>query len=188
MEDLTGLLAPEQIYYCEGRNGTNDERGIDALCYNKIFETTKSEILFVSSGGNTELDGYSEIALKVLSKAFESLQIFVLKDRDDENRDKWLKLNPAKRRMLKRRELENYLYDWEIISKVDSSADKNEYDKFVKDIINDELRDSSIKFRNAVTPSLKHVELCQYKQKLAEAITPETNVYQELEKIISGQE
>jgi len=188
LEDLTGLLAPEQIYYCEGRNDTDDERGIDAICYNKIFEITKPEILFVSSGGNTEPDGYSEIALKVLAKAFDSLKIFVLKDRDNENRDEWLKVNPTKRRMLKRRELENYLYDWEVVSKLDNNASKEEYDKLVKDIINDELKDLSITFRNTVTPTLKSIDLKTYKQKLAEVITPEMKVYQELEKIILGQE
>jgi len=187
LEDLTGLLSPEEIYYCEGRKDTSDEKGLDAICYRKIFEVTKPESLFVSSGGSTEPDDYSEIALKILQKAFDSVKIFILKDRDDENREEWINKDPDKRRMLKRREIENYLYDWTVISKLDPTAIKEEYEKVVKDIVNDNVKDSGGDIKKNVTPSLDSNNLEDYKKLLAEQISPDMDVYKELEEIIFKQ-
>lgn len=187
LEDLTGLLSPEEIYYCEGRKDTFDEKGLDAICYRKIFELTKPESLFVSSGGSTEPDDYSEIALKILQKAFDSVKIFILKDRDNENRDEWINKDPNKRRMLKRREIENYLYDWTVISKLDTTAIKEEYDKIVKDIVNDNVKDLGGEIKKNVTPSLDSKNLEDYKKLLAEQISPDLDVYKELEEIIFKQ-
>lgn len=72
LEDLTNLVAPRTVIYCEGRDkpGSNsEEKGLDAIVFNKIFGEHYPDILFVSSGGNTELDQRSAIAIAVLSKA-----------------------------------------------------------------------------------------------------------------------
>ena len=47
LEDLSGLLAPETIIFCE-----SDSEGeeFDARCYNKIFAKNHSDALFVSAG------------------------------------------------------------------------------------------------------------------------------------------
>jgi|SRR6478672_2560058 len=54
LEDLTGLLAPRRIVYCEGRpepDAQGDEQGLDADIYNSVFQETHPDTLFVSSGG-----------------------------------------------------------------------------------------------------------------------------------------
>ena len=59
LDDLTGLIAPNRIIYCEGRDEPRQdgsERGLDAQVLNNIFNREYPDTVFVSSGGNTELD------------------------------------------------------------------------------------------------------------------------------------
>jgi hypothetical protein len=117
LDDLSGLVCPRQIVYCEGRDRpiSAGEGGLDARVYNTILSEQRPDTLFVSSGGNTELDQRSDIAIKILSKAISDLDILVLKDRDmvsnaeataDDCED-YLKNNPNHHRIQKRREIEN---------------------------------------------------------------------------------
>ena len=85
LDDLTNLVSPNRIVYCEGRAepGRNEtEKGLDAQIYENIFSATFDDTVFVSSGGNTELDQRSDIAIQILSKVFKGIEILVLKDRD----------------------------------------------------------------------------------------------------------
>ncbi|SKB78568.1 hypothetical protein SAMN05660903_02536 [Salegentibacter salinarum] len=66
LEDLTGLISPRQIIYCEGKDkpGRNgEEKGFDAKVLNSIFDEKYHDTVFVSSGGNTELDQRSNESL-----------------------------------------------------------------------------------------------------------------------------
>ncbi len=59
LEDLTGLVSPKRIIYCEGLDlpgHDGAERGFDARVFNNIFSEKHHDTLFISSGGNTELD------------------------------------------------------------------------------------------------------------------------------------
>lgn len=194
LEDLTGLLAPKKIIYCEGRKdpGKNGgEQGLDAEIYNKIFESEFPDTLFVSSGGSTEPDKYSEIALKVLNKAFDGVDILLLKDKDlhsngspttDEDRTIWLTENINTRRMLLRKEIENYLYDIEILTKYKPDISKDEYSKLVTDI-----KDQDVKEQDANIKKLygnEQISRSQFKQELSGLVTSDTKVYQELKKVI----
>lgn len=129
LEDLTGLFAPKTIVYCEGKpepTDTGEEDGIDAKIYNKVFETEKPDTLFISSGGHTVPDKHASLALKVLGKAFSGVGLLLLKDKDihfdgkkttDEDRLTFLNKNPS-HRMLNRKEIEDYLFDYELVTKV----------------------------------------------------------------------
>lgn len=125
LDDLTGLVSPKRIVYCEGRaepTSTGGERGFDAEVFNSIFGEKYPDTLFISSGGNTELDQRSVIAISILSKVFPDVEILVLKDRDmasgkettEEDRLLYLSNNPQNHRVLKRFEIENYLFDKEV--------------------------------------------------------------------------
>src|SRR5690606_15378128 len=119
-----------------------------------------NDTLFISSGGNTELDQRSEIALAILTKVFSDLEILVLKDRDvssgktntEDDRQTYLELNPHSFRMLKRWEIENYLYDKEVLKKY--CADKGlsfnevEYDKFITNITDQNIKDKTGRIKN----------------------------------------
>lgn len=197
LEDLTGLMAPEVIVYCEGRKEPGEdgeEQGIDAEVYNLIFETEFPNVLFVSSGGNTEPDKYSEIALKVLGKAFDDVKILLLKDKDihadatptsDQERLNWISQYPETRRMLGRREMENYLYDYEILQKI-NHVDAGQYRGIVTDINEQDVKAAGFRLRQICGRDQESEVI--FKRSLAALVTPDTGTYIELKRTIFPEE
>lgn len=194
LDDLANLVCPKSIIYCEGRDtpGKNGvERGLDANVFNNIFSESYHDTLFVSSGGNTELDQRSDIAIAILSKVFSDLDIFVLKDRDmasgrdtsENDRQVYLQNNPKNHRVLKRWEIENYLYDKEVLinycTKNGLAFGEGSYDQFVTDIVNQNLKDATGRIKNfcSITSSINAE---QFKLTLSEYITEDMAVYSEL--------
>ena len=197
LDDLTGLVSPKRIIYCEGRAEPTDsggERGLDAIVYNTIFGEKYPETLFVSSGGNTELDQRSSIAISILSKVFSDVEIWILKDRDmasgkevsETDRQECLQ-KYANYRILKRFEVENYLYDKEVLKKYCEAKrkkfDEVAYDVFVPDITNQHVKDSTGKIKE-ICDVHESISAEKFKKNLAEVIEPSMEIYQELERII----
>lgn len=190
LEDITGLIAPRVIIYCEGEKEPGDngeENGVDANVYNKIFEITHPEAFFVSSGGGGEPIKYSAVALDILRKAFIEADILVLKDRGgsasfktDEERVALLSEDPRKRILL-RREIENYLFDPEVLKlyKADVDIDSVYAEGF--DYKTEYLKSKyqEIKQKLDFSGDIKDLMLS-----LSEHIKPDTLVYTELEKVI----
>lgn len=188
LEDITGLLAPSRIIYCEGRpepKSSGEERGLDALVYNKIFSEAYHDTLFVSGGGD-DVTQNAALAIKVIGKAFQGVQLFLLKDRDgasDADRESFVKQN-AVHRMLLRREVENYLYDAEIVGKCAAAADiafdKSKYDGVISDICRQDLKLAPVP---ETIQSLCGSKLAADKLKLhlASFVTADTAVFAELE-------
>lgn len=202
LDDLTGLVSPKRIIYCEGRaepTSVGGERGFDADVFNNIFGEMYPDTLFVSSGGNTELDQRSAIAIGILSKVFSDIEILVLKDRDmasgknttEADRQIYLSNNPKNHRVLKRFEIENYLYDKEVLKKYceinDLPFDEVAYNSFVTDIVNQQIKDSTGRIRNfcGIVGSI-NAEV--FKKNLAKVIDSSMNVYKELEQVIFQRE
>ena len=201
LDDLVHLVVSERIIYCEGKDrpgSGNVERGFDAKVYTTIFGETHPETVFVSSGGNTELDQRSDIAIQILSKVFGELEILVLKDRDmasgrlttEAERQTYLSNNPTNHRVLTRWEIENYLFEKEVLAaycaKEGLTFDEAAYDAFVTDIANQNLKDSTAHIRNfcGITTSINNEV---FKLNLADCLTSETAVYADLEACIFSQ-
>ncbi|SFE69379.1 AAA family ATPase [Succiniclasticum ruminis] len=202
LDDLTNLVAPKRIIYCEGRDRPSSmgcEQGLDANVFNTIFGEKYPETLFVSSGGNTELDQRSEFAIVILSKVFSNIEILVLKDRDmasgriveEGQRQCYLQNNSSNHRVLKRFELENYLYDKEVLIKYCSLNklvfNETEYDNFVTDIVNQNVKDATGRIKNicgirtSINPEV-------FKRNLAKCVDNSMKVYEELERVIFHRE
>lgn len=121
LDDLVGLIAPKRIVYCEGRaepDADGTEQGLDAFVYNEIFGKNDPTTLFVSSGGTNDVRKNGSLAIKVLRKAFLDVELLLLHDRDsrtDQERTAWLNDAPY-HRMLARREIENYLLDFDVLA------------------------------------------------------------------------
>lgn len=198
LDDLTGLVSPKTIIYCEGKDrpgASGEEKGFDAKVYNNIFSEKYHDTLFISSGGNTELDQRSEIALAILTKVFSDIQILVLKDRDissgkpnnENDRQVYLQTNPQTHRVLKRWEIENYLYDKEVLKKYCESSgltfSEADYDNFVTDIDNQNLKDETGRIKNycgittSVTPE-------NFKLALSTFIAEDMTIFRELENCV----
>lgn len=202
LDDLVQLISPKQIIYCEGRDIPGKfgaERGMDAKAFNSIFSHNYPDTLFVSSGGNTELDQRSGVAIAILSKAISGLEILVLKDRDmasgkittEQDRQIYLKTNPANHRLLKRWEIENYLYDKEVLSvycsKYQTKFDVESYDSFVTDIQNQNLKDETARIKK-ICGIVGSVNPEAFKIDIAGCITSDMHVYKELESCIFVQQ
>lgn len=192
LEDLTGLLAPKKIVYCEGRSEpgiNNSEQGLDADVYNEIFSGQHHDVLFVSSGGGQNVIKNASLALKILNKTFVDVELYLLKDKDDnssEKRQTFLDKDKA-HRMLNRREIENYLFDKEILKNFCSSQsihfDEVRYDNKVSDIINQDLKPIQQEIQACCSNSSK---IATFKRDLAKQILPTTQLYQELYELIFG--
>lgn len=190
LEDLTGLIAPKQIIYCEGKtapSASKDEQGLDAEIYNGIFAEEFHDTLFVSSGGCGEMMRNSVIALKIINKAFVNVELYRLKDRDnliDEDRETFLNAE-KNNRMLERHEIENYLFDKEVLTKFclgkDVNFDETEYNTLIKDISKDDLKLVQQKIQHLCGYSGK-VE--DFKMELSKYILQDTTIYGLLKKAI----
>lgn len=198
LDDLTGLICPKCIIYCEGKDkpgAVGQEKGLDAQVYNNIFGEAYPDTLFVSSGGNTELDQRSNIALAILGKVFPDLEIWVCKDRDmssgalnhETDRCLYLRNNPDNHRVIKRWELENYLYDKEVLKRYceinELTFSESDYDNFVTDIYNQNLKDETGRIKNFCNMHIS-INSEKFKIELSKCITPDMIVYKELEDCI----
>jgi predicted ATPase len=199
LEDLTGLLAPKTIIYCEGKvqaNGDGSEAGIDAQIYNQIFSESHPDVIFVSSGGNTQPDKYAAIAVNVLNKAFKDVKLRLLKDMDinsdgspttEDQRNTFINENPEANRMLKRREMENYIFDFEILTKQYPAITSEQYSEIVTDVRRGNIKDSvgTIMSLCGITTGMNKEE---FKLLVSKNITEDTNIYKELCSCVFSEE
>jgi predicted ATPase len=198
LDDLAALVSPKTIIYCEGRGDPGKggaERGMDAQAFNTIFAETHPDAMFISSGGNTELDQRSVIAIAILSKVLPDVDVWVFKDRDfgsgkptsENDRLVYLKNNPTSHRVMKRWEIENYLYDKDVLKAYCTANnlvfDEANYDAFVTDIINQNLKDETGKIKNfcGITGSINSET---FKIELSRHLTSNLPVYAELRDCI----
>lgn len=128
---------------------------------------------------------------KSKDKSLPSVKFKILKDKDikddgttttDEDREKYLKKN-SRNRMLKRKEIENYLFDFEILNKYNPNISMDEYNLIItkKDF---DFKDDAGEFKKIYLENDNSMNLEQFKRKIAEYITPDTIVYKELEECI----
>jgi len=200
LDDITALLAPKRIVYCEGRdkpakNGA--EKGFDANVYNVIFGEEFPDTLFVSSGGNTEIDQRSSIAIAIIGKALPETKIIILKDRDmgsgklfsREDRENYLALNDDHHKILKRFEIENYLFDKSVLIEYCKNNNKifyeHKYDALNIDIINGDIKALCNDIKN-ICGVVGSINAEKFKIKLAEHVVSSLPIYIELKEIIFG--
>jgi predicted ATPase len=198
LDDLAHLVTPKKIFYCEGRGEPDregKEQGLDAQVFNNIFSEKYPDVLFVSSGGNTEPDQRSEIAFKIMVKIVPSIEIYVLKDRDissgqftsEQDRKLYLENNPTNHRVLKRWEIENYLYDKEVLKKYcmekELQFDESKYDESFADIENNNLKDRTGEIKKICRINTK-ISPEKFKLNLSLCIHDGMKIFSELENCI----
>ncbi len=196
LEDLTGLVAPRTLVYCEGRkqvDSKGNEAGLDAIVYNNIFESEFHDTLFVSSGGNTEPDKHAEMTLIILSKSLKDIKLLLLKDKDiqsdgsettDDQREQWINANALNnRRMLKRKEIENYLFDYEVIQYAYPSVTQQQYSSLINDCENEDVKGKAGELKDLCGVGNK-MNNEDFKIHLSKEVTQSMKVYDELKQII----
>ena len=130
LDELADLIAPQNIVICEG-NKAHGDKGFDAECYNRLFLDTRSDTLFVSYGSSGEVEKSKDL-MTVLRAIAKGITVWRVVDRDDMDLEERTKTIEDGVRVLRRRELENYLYDPEVLR---SFLRRNEQQDLANDIL-----------------------------------------------------
>lgn len=176
LEDITGLMAPKTIIYCEGKLLNS----LDETIFNTIFSDLH-DVMFISATNKSELVTYAGVALTIMNKAFEDVKIIAIVDKDD-GKPVVPKGSNVEVRYLKRREFENYLFDYEIVSKAFPDVTKGQYNTLVVDINEDDIKPKINEFKTFCNISNER----DLKLRLATAISCDTQIYKELKECIFG--
>lgn len=113
LDDLADLISPSNIVICEGREDAAAS-GFDADCYNRVFGDSHPDTVFVSRGGAKQVER-SEVLIAVLKSVAKGTDIWRLIDRDEMTESARRERIQRDVRVLRRRELENYLYAPEVL-------------------------------------------------------------------------
>ena len=116
--DLADLIAPSNLVFCEGsRIGTRNPE-FDARCYRTIFSNQFPGTEFVSIGGSTELERNTLLVMSVIKDVVASLTHVRLYDLDDLSTAEVADRRAGGGRVLSRRDLESFLFDDEVLTKL----------------------------------------------------------------------
>ncbi len=119
--DLANLVAPEEIVFCEGRPevvGTGSRSTFDATIYRAIFRNEHSRTDFIPLGGVSEVERNAMYLTGVFGRLFPSMRMWTIIDRDDRSPTEVATLLTQNTRVLTRRDLENFLWDDEIVTRL----------------------------------------------------------------------
>ena len=197
LDDLSDLIAPENIIICEGDKAGAD-KGFDAACYNRLFSNSRPETLFISYGSSGEVARSGNL-MNILGAVAKAVKVWRLIDRDEmTDGERSSKIRDGLR-VLERRELENYLYDPEVLRTFLKNSGKENY---IEDILKkrQDLLDGSPKMPDdmkAITQELlqyikqetRRTDLGNNRKEFAlehlvPALLETPSVYEEIERVI----
>lgn len=118
LDDLADLIAPKEIVICEGNPsgsvpGKNAEH--DARCYEIIFAAEFPDTKFISGGNSGDVSSDRLGFAAVFPNVVKGISVKRLIDRDDHSPTDVQEFKSKGIRTLRRRHLEAYLYDEEVL-------------------------------------------------------------------------
>lgn len=125
LDDLSPLMAPQHIVVCEGSNIGSRRRDFDAEIYNRIFESVRSGVVFVSGGGSRQVGNVAQDVSVTLRSVLPNTQVHHLIDRDDRSETEVHRLRQSGTLVLEQRNLESYLFSEESIQSLVSALGKD---------------------------------------------------------------
>ena len=204
LDDLSKLLAPQNVVLCEGGEEAGAD-GFDAACYNKIFAAEHPHTLFLSVGSANDVEKRVADLLPLIGQIIEGTEIVRLRDRDDltpqEIADKKQK---GVRSLTQFRNLESLLLSDEILCKLCRDHRMPEHFETLiskrneileKEVAegkpNDDLKPTAQAVHHASKQLLNISQSGGIKEVfmrdiLAPLVTPETKVYRSLHDDIFG--
>lgn len=123
IDELSDLMAPQTLIFCEGKMGSNGGRGLkpfgfDPRAYRQIFGSTYSDVEFSSLGGDKDVSTLASLISSSLMHVLPGVKFGTLLDRDDRTDDQVETARRTSNRVLRVRDLENYLWADEILAKL----------------------------------------------------------------------
>ena len=209
MSRLTTLPSsspPERVVICEGEPRNRDSGqhySHDARCYERIFQNEFPGTQFVPGGNASEVANDRRGIGYAIGLLIRGADVVRLIDRDDQSDEETTDVESDGVRVLSRRNLESYLFDDEVLTRLVISVEKN--DK-VEELLNekqsilesrptdypsDDLKPSSGEIYNACKQILNLIRPGNnartfMRDTLAPLIKPGMTVYDELKRDIFG--
>lgn len=117
LDDLAELVTPKNVVLCEGKKiGQKGRRpSFDVSVYRTIFGSRSADIEFLPLGGHTEVESHGATLTKLMTAIAPGIRIWAVFDRDDRSPQEITDLQQSSIRVLQRRDLENYIWDDEIL-------------------------------------------------------------------------
>src|SRR5690606_19778620 len=111
LDDYSKLIAPKQIFICEGDRKGRKYKNFDAQIFSKIFQPHFPDYSFVSAGGTNEVTDLNNSSIHMLQEVLENTPIVRVIDRDDKSEKEIEELMKTGTKVLSRRHIESYLLD-----------------------------------------------------------------------------
>lgn len=202
--DFAKLMLPKTIVFCEGDPNGKTRKDFDKIIYSTIFADTHPEAFFISGGSCNNIENIEKTHGEIISTLLQNSQIIKIVDRDDRSPQEVANLAKSGIRVLKRRNLESYVLDDAVIKKLcDEVGKPEEYAACIQEkqqaltdsVSRGNAPDDFKKASGGIYISLKrHLSLTQcgnnpdpfMRDTLSPLITPDMDVYKELEAEIFG--
>ena len=203
LDDFSPEIVPKTIILCEGSpDGKGSRKNFDAEIYSKIFDEHALNIQFISAGSSSDVDKTAQANKSIIQAIAPKTRLITLIDLDDQSEEEIKKREVDGDLVLAKRNLESYLFADDILKAL---AQKEEKPDLIDAILTEKqkLLDASITKGNPhdnfkpiageLYVALKRIlSLTQcgnnvnafMRDTLAPLITPETDTYKELKKII----
>lgn len=201
--ELVSLIAPQKIFLCEGQKkilGARRNPDFDSRCYNKIFAKEFPDVQFVSVGGCNDVESNAKMAKAILKECVSGVEVRTIYDCDDRSQTEIADVQAKGGVVLSLRDIENYLWDDEVLKKlcesisnpIAFSAIKQKKDELMRGIMpSDDVKQISGQLYVAIK-SLLNLRQCGNthesfaRDTLAPLITSDMEVYKLLRKDIFG--
>lgn len=202
--DFAKLMLPKTIVFCEGDPNGKTRKDFDKIIYSTIFADTHPEAFFISGGSCNDIENIEKTHGEIISTLLQNSKIIKIVDRDDRSPQEVADLAKSGIRVLKRRNLESYVLDDAVIKKLcDKVGKTEEYAACIQEkqqaltdsVSRGNAPDDFKKASGGIYLSLKRrLSLTQcgnnpdpfMRDTLSPLITPDMDVYKELESEIFG--
>lgn len=202
--DFAKLMLPKTIVFCEGDPNGGKRKDFDKTIYSTIFADTHPEAFFISGGSCNDIENIEKNSGEIIQTLLTGTKVIKIVDRDDRSSQEVADLAKAGIKVLKRRNLESYVLDDAVIKKLcDKVGKPEEYAACIQEkqkaltdsVSRGNAPDDFKKASGGIYISLKRrLSLTQcgnnpdpfMRDTLAPLITPDMDVYKELEAEIFG--
>lgn len=117
LDDLATLVLPECIVLCEGKKlGTGGRNpSFDVSVYRTVFSRYSGKLEFLPLGGHSEVMMHGKAFAQLLCTVAKGVRVWSIVDGDDRSPEEIVQLRSQSIFVLPRRDLENYLWDDEVV-------------------------------------------------------------------------
>lgn len=117
LDDLAELVVPKHVVFCEGKRlGIGGRKpSFDVDVYRTVFSSSFPDVEFVPLGGTTEVSQDGKTFGLLLGKLAPGIKTWRVFDRDDRHETEIQQLQIDGTQVLRRRDLESYLWDDEVL-------------------------------------------------------------------------